>query len=374
LHFKTFDYKIINMKPDADPQTVKLTQYSKVAGCAAKIAPGILTQLLDSLPKNNDPALIVGTETADDAAVYKITEDKAIVQTIDFFPPVVDDPYTFGQIAAANALSDVYAMGGEPVTAMNVVAFPNCLGIKVLGEILRGGADKVHEAGASLVGGHSINDEEPKYGLSVTGLIDPHYIRKNYGARPGDVLILTKPIGTGLVNTAVKADMADAVSAAEAVNSMRTLNKAAKRVFDGFQIHACTDVTGFGLAGHSREMALASAVTIVYDFDAIPFISGAAKYAEQGLVPAGTYRNEDFIGSDIFFDAENETVRSLIFDPQTSGGLLVSVSPSEAPRILNELATYDKTGLGTKFAIIGHVREFDGKHIRITNCPAENAE
>ena len=155
---------------------------------------------------------------------------------------------------------------------------------------------------------------------------------------------------------------------------MRTLNKAAKRVFDGFQIHACTDVTGFGLAGHSREMALASAVTLVYDFDAIPFISGAAKYAEQGLVPAGTYRNEDFIGSDIFFDAENETVRSLIFDPQTSGGLLVSVSPSEAPRILNELATYDKTGIGTKFAIIGHVREFDGKHIRITNCPAENAE
>lgn len=365
------------MKPDADPKTVKLTQFSKAAGCAAKIGPGTLSKVLSELPENTDPALLVGTETSDDAAVYKITDDKAIVQTIDFFPPVVDDPYTFGQIAAANALSDVYAMGGEPITALNVVAFPNCLGTRVLAEILRGGADKVHEAGASLAGGHSINDEEPKYGLSVTGLIDPKKIRKNFGARPGDVIILTKPIGTGLVNTAVKGEMADKEAEAEAVASMRTLNKSTKRVLDDFDPHACTDVTGFSLAGHGREMAQASNVTIEFDFSMIPLIKNAVVYADEGLIPAGTYRNEDFLGDDIEFDTgdsdETDTVKALMFDPQTSGGLLISIASEKAPDLLTALAGYEGKGIGTRFAAVGRVTEFNGRHIRVINCSSVTA-
>lgn len=362
------------MNADADPKTVKLTHFAKAAGCAAKIGPGVLSEVLSGLPQNSDPNLLVGTETSDDAAVYKLTDDIAIVQTIDFFPPVVDDPYTFGQIAAANALSDIYAMGGEPVTALNVVAFPNCLGIPVLAEILRGGADKVHEAGASVAGGHSINDEEPKYGLSVTGIIDPHLIRKNYGALPGDVLILTKSLGTGLVNTAVKAEMADAESEQEAVKSMCTLNRAAKRVFDSFTVHACTDITGFSLAGHGREMAVASNVTLEFDFPELPLIHGAADYAAGGLVPAGTYRNRDFLGNDISFSdcdkidgMESGVISDIVFDPQTSGGLLVSVPENEAPDILKALADYDDgRGIGTRFAAVGRVIPFSGTHIRIT--------
>ena len=355
------------MKADADPSSIKLTHFSKAAGCAAKLGPGVLADILSSLPKNTDPALIVGTETSDDAAVYKLTDDIAIVQTIDFFPPVADDPYTYGQIAAANALSDVYAMGGEPITALNVVAFPNCLGAPVLAEILRGGADKVHEAGASVAGGHSINDEVPKYGLSVTGIINPRRILKNYGALPGDVLILTKPIGTGLVNTAVKAEMADPASEAEAIQSMRTLNRAAKRVFENYTVHACTDVTGFSLAGHGREMALASNVTLEINASALPLIANAAEYASEGLVPEGTYRNREFIGTDIRFDNPDDILSDIIFDPQTSGGLLVSVPEKEAPEICASLAAWDSgKGIGTRFAIIGKVQPFSSTHIHIT--------
>jgi selenide,water dikinase len=352
------------MKSDADPKTVKLTHYAKAAGCAAKIGPGILSDILAGLPPNTDPALIVGTETSDDAAVYKLTDTIAIVQTIDFFPPVVDDPYTFGQIAAANALSDIYAMGGEPITALNVVAFPNCLGIPVLEEILRGGADKVHEAGASVAGGHSINDEEPKYGLSVTGIIDPNKIRKNVGALPGDILILTKPIGTGLINTAVKAEMAGREAETKAINSMRTLNKAAKRVLDKFSVHACTDVTGFSLAGHGREMATASNVTLEFDFNAIPLLPDAVSYASEGLVPAGTYRNREFGEKDTDFLIPDDTLSDIMFDPQTSGGLLVSVQEKDVPAILSAFADYNSgAGIGTPFAAVGRVREFCGKHI-----------
>lgn len=355
------------MKCDADPKTIRLTQFAKAAGCAAKIGPGVLDKVLAALPKNTDSALLVGTETSDDAAVYKLTDDIAIVQTLDFFPPVVDDPYTFGQIAATNALSDIYAMGAEPITALNIVAFPNCLGTPVLGEILRGGAEKVQEAGASLAGGHSINDEEPKYGLSVTGIIHPDKIRKNYGAKPGDVLILTKPIGTGIVNTAVKAQMAEGSSEKEAVISMTSLNKTAKRVFDAFEssIHACTDVTGFSLAGHSLEMAVASGVSFEIDFQKIPLISGTADYAAAGLVPAGTYRNREFEGKDVSFDFADDVISDIIFDPQTSGGLLVSVPEKYAPAII---AALQKSELKTPCAVIGRVLPKDKTAIRIINC------
>ncbi|MCR5290143.1 MAG: selenide, water dikinase SelD [Treponema sp.] len=353
------------MKPDADPNTIQLTSFAKAAGCAAKLSPKVLSQLLSKLPPNTDKALIVGTETSDDAAVYKLTEDIAIVQTVDFFPPVVDSPYVYGQIAATNAISDVYAMGGEPLTALNITAFPSCLGPAVLGEILRGGADKVHEAGASIVGGHSINSEEPIYGLAVTGIIHPQKIRKNQGARPGDILILTKPIGTGLVNTAVKAQMAEPESAQQAIASMSTLNRAAKRVFDNYEIHACTDITGFSLAGHCREMATASSVSIEIDAAKLPLLPEVATYAAQGLVPQGTYRNREFVGNDITFASDNSILSDIIFDPQTSGGLLVSVDEKDVQNILRDLGTYNKTGIGTPFAVIGRVTAYDGISIHI---------
>ena len=209
---------------------------------------------------------MVGIETSDDAAIYRVTDDIAMIQTVDFFTPVVDDPYTFGQIAAANSLSDVYAMGGEPKVALNIVGFPNCLDPEILGEILRGGADKVKEAGAVLVGGHSVQDDEPKYGLSVSGFVHPDKIYRNYGCRPGDVLVLTKQIGSGIINTAVKAEMASEQAKMEAVKVMSSLNKKAKEAAEGFPVNACTDITGFGLLGHCAEMAEASGVTL--DFQA----------------------------------------------------------------------------------------------------------
>ena len=233
----------------AQPGNVRLTQFVKHGGCAAKIGPDTLSRVLERLPKFSDPHLLVGFETSDDAAVYKVTEDTAVIQTLDFFPPVVDDPYTFGQVAAANALSDVYAMGGEPKIALNIVEFPGELDSDILGEILRGGADKVREAGAVLVGGHSIQDDVPKYGLAVTGFVHPDQIYKNYGCR-------------GIVNTAVKAQLASEESAREVIRVMTSLNKKAKETARKFTVHACTDVTGFGLLGHCSEMAEASGAVI----------------------------------------------------------------------------------------------------------------
>ena len=234
----------------SQPGNVRLTQFVKHGGCAAKIGPDTLSRVLERLPKFSDPSLLVGFETSDDAAVYRVSEDTAVIQTLDFFPPVVDDPYTFGQVAAANALSDVYAMGGEPKIALNIVEFPGELDPDILGEILRGGADKVREAGAVLVGGHSIQDDVPKYGLAVTGFVHPDQIYKNYGCREGDVLILTKQLGSGIVNTAVKAQLASEESAREVIRVMTSLNKKAKETARKFTVHACTDVTGFGLLGH----------------------------------------------------------------------------------------------------------------------------
>lgn len=347
------------MIPDNE---VRLTQMTKTAGCAAKIGPGTLAGILEKLPKFSDPDLLVGIETSDDGAIYKVNDETALIQTLDFFTPVVDDPYIFGQVAAANALSDIYAMGGEPRVALNIVAFPNCVNPEILGKILAGGADKVKEAGAVLAGGHSIQDDEPKYGLSVTGFVHPDKIFKNCGALPGDVLILTKPLGTGIVNTAVKADMASEQAKEEVVKVMTSLNQKAKRVIEKYEVHACTDVTGFGLAGHSLEMAKSSGVTIEIRVNDLPVQSEAPELARMGLVPAGAYRNRDFTENDIDLGDAEEYLRDLFFDPQTSGGLLVSVTPETAGKILEDL---EKAGMDTKYALIGRVLQREEKYVKL---------
>lgn len=283
-----------------------------------------------------------------------------MIQTVDFFTPVVDDPYTFGQIAAANSLSDVYAMGGEPKIALNVVGFPNCLDPSILADILRGGADKVKEAGAVLVGGHSVQDNEPKYGLCVSGFVHPKKIFKNYGCRPGDALILTKPIGSGVVNTAVKAEMAFENSMQEAIKVMSSLNKKAKEVIEKYPISACTDVTGFGLLGHCAEMASASQVSFDIYVDDVAYIDGAVELAQMGLVPAGSYKNREYSGHMVEAGDATETDIDLLYDPQTSGGLLISVAPEYADDIMN---AFEAHGLETRASRIGTVREADEKWI-----------
>lgn len=292
--------------------------------------------MLGKLPKFHDDNLLVGIETSDDAAIYKVTEDIALIQTVDFFTPIVDDPYTFGQIAAANSLSDVYAMGGEPKIALNIVGFPNCLDPAVLGEILAGGADKVKEAGAVLVGGHSVQDDEPKYGLCVSGFVHPKKIFKNYGCRPGDILILTKQIGTGIVNTAIKAEMASEAAVKEAVTVMASLNKKAKEVVEKYDVSACTDITGFGLLGHCVEMASASEVTFELHVEDIAYLEEAISYAQMGLIPAGAYKNRGYSIDQVDCGTVAEHYVDLLYDPQTSGGLLVSVSPEQAEEMIKD--------------------------------------
>lgn len=344
-------------------EQIKLTHFSKSAGCAAKLSPQILAQVVKKLPVFADENLLVGVETSDDAAVYRISEEMAMIQTLDFFPPMVDDPFTFGQIAAANALSDIYAMGGEPKLALNIVAFPNCLGAEVLEQILAGGASKVKEAGAVLAGGHSINDEEPKYGMSVTGFAASDQIWKNQGAIAGDVMILTKPLGVGLVNTAVKAEMASPESEKKAVESMTSLNKTAKEVFAAYPIHCCTDVTGFSLAGHGLEIAKASGVTLEFWTDRLPLLPDVLEYASMGLVPEGTYRNKKYQKPDAAIEeAVSEAMEDVIFDPQTSGGLLVCVEEKYAQEILDRLS---EAGLKTPAAVVGKVLEKQEKFIKI---------
>ena len=250
-----------------------------------------------------------------------------MIQTVDFFTPIVDDPYMFGQIAAANSLSDVWAMGGEPKVALNIVGFPNCLDPSILGEILKGGADKVMEAGAVLVGGHTIQDDEPKYGLCVSGFVHPKKIFKNYGCRPGDKLILTKQIGNGIVNTAIKAEMASERAIKEAETVMSSLNKKAKEVEEKYDVSACTDVTGFGLLGHGAEMATASGVCLNLDVRKIPYFADAVEYAKMGLIPAGAYKNRGHSEQYVDIGSTPEHYVDLLYDPQTSGGLLISVAP-----------------------------------------------
>lgn len=296
----------------------------------------------------------MGLETSDDAAVYKLDDEKAMIQTLDFFTPIVDDPYMFGQIAAANSLSDVYAMGGEPVVALNIVGFPTCLDLSILNEILKGGADKVKEAGALLVGGHSVEDNEPKYGLSVTGLIHPDKVLTNATAKPGDVLVITKPVGVGILNTAIKAEMLSEEEVQKAMHIMASLNKTAAEGLKHVTVNSCTDITGFGLAGHAFEMADGSDVTVVLDSKLIPVAEGAIENASMGLVPAGAYRNAEYIKGKYHFDESvTEAMRDIIFDPQTSGGLMVSLPADQVDTLLK----YYEEHLDTAFAVIGHVEE-----------------
>lgn len=306
----------------------------------------------------NNKNLIVGIDTSDDAAVYKLNDEMATIQTLDFFTPIVDDPYTFGQIAAANSLSDVYAMGGKPIVALNIVCFPNCLNMNILGEILRGGADKVLEAGAVIVGGHTVQDDEPKYGLSVTGIVHPDKVLKNYGSETGDILILTKPIGLGIINTAIKAKIASKEAYEKAVKVMAYLNKYAGEIITDYNITSCTDITGFSLIGHAYEMAEPSKKTFRIFKDAIPFIKEAKEYASMGLIPAGCYENKRYLEGKYLLNNVESWMEDILFDPQTSGGLLISCKEKDYIDILTRLEK-----LEVESSVIGRVEDFNDAYI-----------
>jgi len=295
----------------------------------------------------------VGMETADDAGVYQIDDEIALVQTVDFITPIVDDPYTYGRIAAANAMSDIYAMGGKPLTALNIVGFPRrSLGLSVLTEILRGGLEVIHEAGAVLLGGHTVDDSELKYGLAVTGTVHPQKVVKNSEARMGDVLILTKALGTGIISTANKAGMAEVGFLQKAVDSMTRLNDQASAAMLEWGAHACTDITGFGLLGHASEMARGCGLSFRFFFPRIPILSGAREYAAQGMVPGGAYCNQDHFGREVSIsETVPESERIILFDPQTSGGLLIALPVAAGGKLLDNLK---KRGIA-EAALVGEV-------------------
>ena len=329
-----------------------------IGGWASKIGPEVLSEILHDLPSVEDKNLIVGFDKSDDAAVYKLTDDIAIIQTLDFFTPMTEDPYIFGQIAAANSLSDVYAMGGQPKTAMNIVCFPNKMDIKILGEILRGGAEKVMEAGAVLSGGHSVHDPEIKYGLSVTGIAHPNKILKNHGCQSGDILICTKKLGTGIVSTASKVNLASEKAIDESLKQMVTLNKYAAEIIVNYPITACTDITGFGFLGHAYEMAKGSEKTLVFEGDFIPYISEAKEYAKDFLITTGGQQNRNFVGRDIDFNRTPLWLQEIMFDPQTSGGLLFSVAKDRVSELMKEFKEKNIEAF-----IIGSVEEKSNKYI-----------
>lgn len=334
--------------------------FCKGGGCTAKLGPGVLERVLEKLPKGaRDPELLVGFDSRDDGAVYRLTPDVAVIQTLDFFPPMVEDPYIFGQIAAANALSDIYAMGGEVRTALNIVCFPDEMDLNILGRILQGGAEKVAEAGGSLVGGHSIADDGVKYGLSVMGTVHPDRIWTNVGARQGDKLILTKKLGVGLVCTAARVGQASEEALTQAEQSMTTLNQYAAEIFGRYTVHACTDVTGFGLLGHLHEM-LGERCSAVLAWERIPVLPGALDYAGEFLLTAAAQRNRNFVGERVKFDHLPFAAEEVLFDPQTSGGLLLAVAEKDAPALLAELT--DKVPHAAR---IGYVTEKQGCAVRV---------
>ncbi|WP_083189797.1 selenide, water dikinase SelD [Orenia metallireducens] len=318
---------------------IKLTQYSKTSGCAAKMSPQTLSKVLNQVDfKSEDERLLVGLDKSDDAIAYQFSDDKILIQSVDFFTPIVDDPYLFGQIATTNALSDIYAMGGRPLLAMNVVGFPPCLGEEVLSEILQGGADKVAEAGAIIAGGHTIQDDEPKYGLSVTGVIEEGKLLTNSAVQVGDYLILTKPLGMGVISTAIKGGLITDMQNHSAVKAMTTLNDKAVAPMQEIGVNACTDVTGFGLLGHLWEMAEGSGVEIEVFASELPIFADALEYAEMGLIPEGAYSNKKHLEEKVEFATEMEqSIVDMLFDPQTSGGLLISVSEDKVADLLIEL-------------------------------------
>jgi len=319
-------------------ESIRLTSLVKTSGCAAKLPPDKLHSIIDNLPLMTSDSLLEGFETADDALVYKVNDDTVSVQTVDFFPPMVDDPFTFGQIAAANALSDVYAMGGEPNVAMNLLCFPSCLDLEVMRQILLGGMDKVKEAGAVIAGGHTISDPTPKYGLCVTGFMKKDKVWTNKGAKVGDYIVLTKALGCGIINTAAKVDEAPEESCKAAVDSMTRLNKFARDTAVRYNINAATDVTGFSLAGHSYEVAQASDVTITIDTKSLPILPCALELANMGFLPEGRYTNEDYLFEKVRFDSSiKREMKDLCFDPQTSGGLLLFMPKQDAESFVKEI-------------------------------------
>ena len=339
----------------------KLTANVKAGGCASKLSPKILDRALKDVPRQTNDRVLVGYDTADDAGVYDLTQaggqPLAMVQTVDFFTPIVDDPYTFGGIAAANALSDVYAMGGRPVTALSLVVYPPKAPIEDLQAILKGGADKIHEAEAVILGGHSIAEDEIKFGYAVTGLIDPRRIWTNAGARAGDTLVFTKRIGTGVISTALKQGFAERTRIDESIAQMLTLNRGISEALHELDVHGCTDVTGFGLLGHAREMALASNVTLELSASAVRFLPGAVEYSEQGAHSGGLKNNRDFVQSCVRMTANiPPEVEALLYDPQTSGGLLISLSEADALRLLAKRPeTY----------VIGSVKNYETKPLEV---------
>lgn len=317
---------------------VKLTKLAKCAGCGAKVGAGTLVHMLEGFRTHTDPRLIVGYDKSDDASVYVIDDDTALVQTTDFFPPIVDNPYLYGQIAATNALSDVYAMGGEPKLALNIMCIAESMEKADVQEILRGGYDKAYEAGAIITGGHTIHGAEPIYGLAVSGFVHPKKVLTNSGAKPGDVLLLTKPLGVGILTTSAKADMVDATVMDRIYQQMATLNKAARDIMVKYNVHSCTDVTGFSLLGHSFEMAQGSECTIHIVADEVPYHPEAYELAEMGFIPAGAYRNREYAEAGVKVVGEiSRALQDIFYDPQTSGGLLMAIPANEAEACLAEL-------------------------------------
>ena len=346
-----------------DSTNIKLTSLSSKGGCGCKIGPADLAQVLRDLPPvSPNPDLLVGLDTGDDAGVYRLNDELAMVQTVDFFTPIVDDPYAFGQVAAANAISDIYAMGGKPLTALNIVAFPiSTLDKQILTDILRGAGDKLKEAGISLVGGHSIDDKEPKFGLAVTGIVHPDKIRTNAGAKAGDKLILTKPIGVGITTTSIKRDLVTEEEIARVTNVMSTLNKTASETMESYDVHGCTDVTGFGLLGHASEMAKGSNMGIRIYNENVPMLPRVRELAEAGAVPGGTKNNFDHIKGDVTFPETMDQIDQWILcDAVTSGGLLISVTDEEAADLLSNLKN-----AGVEATIIGEVTEDHPGHIHV---------
>lgn len=331
----------------------KLTAQVKAGGCASKLSPKILNQVLSRLPRQTDENVLVGFDTADDAGIYRLSPDLALVQTVDFFSPVVDDPFTFGAIAAANAVSDVYAMGGRALTALSILAWPAAEDVDILEQILKGGAAKLQEAGCVILGGHSVNDPEIKFGYAITGLVHPDRFKPNAGARPGDVLLFTKKLGTGVISTALKRGIAQEAHVEAAIASMLTLNRAAAEAMAEFDVHGVTDISGFGLLGHAREMAMASKVTLDIDAAKLRFMEGAVEYARAGALSGGLHNNRDFVASCVEGASEFD---DLLYDPQTSGGLLISLPESDAMRLERKFPAAYR---------IGSVRERGVKPIRI---------
>lgn len=342
-----------------------LLQLVEYGGCSAKIPPKQLEEILKYLPLPKDPNILVDIDTHDDAGVYRVNDELALVLTTDFFPPVCNDPYEFGQIAAANSISDIYAMGGDPVLALNIMMFPSAkLPMEAYTEIMKGGFDKATEAGVRIIGGHTIDDSPPKYGLAVVGYIHPLKIITNAGAKPGDLLILTKPIGTGIVMAGQRLGIADNADIAEAKTLMKLLNKGGAEVMKRYDVKGATDITGFGLAGHALKMAKASKVSIRINMKKIPLIGNAYKLVDNGCIPGASFRNLDFADEHLFVAPDLDyNLKMIAFDAQTSGGLLMSVSPENADLVLSDLHS---AGLNSA-AIIGEVKELQGKYIQLFN-------